>query len=117
MFAPMFAARGGRWFSLQVGGDAAAQLAAIPAVARPTDLAPHLVDYASTAAALAMLDELVSVDTSVAHLAGALGVPTTLILPACADWRWGRHLSTTPWYPRMRIERAPHLPTRPAPVA
>ena len=60
----------------------------------------HLIkDFADTAALLAKLDLLVTVDTAAAHLAGALGVATYLLLPYCPDWRWGITGSTTPWYP------------------
>ncbi|NKB57153.1 MAG: tetratricopeptide repeat protein [Alphaproteobacteria bacterium] len=61
--------------------------------------------FADTAAALSALDLLISVDTSVAHLAGALAIPTWLILPSSPDWRWGRDGETTPWYPSMRLFR------------
>jgi Flp pilus assembly protein TadD len=62
-------------------------------------------DFSDTAAALSALDLLISVDTSVAHLAGALGVPTWLILPSSPDWRWGREGDATAWYPSMRLFR------------
>lgn len=62
-------------------------------------------DLADAAAILSRLDLLISVDTAVAHLAGALGRPVWLLLPAGADWRWGQADVTTPWYPTMRIFR------------
>ncbi len=62
-------------------------------------------DFSDTASALASLDLLISIDTSVAHLAGAMGVPTWLILPAIADWRWGRHGEATDWYRETRLFR------------
>lgn len=52
------------------------------------DLAPLLTDFAETAAALSALDLVIAVDTSVAHLAGALGRPTWVLLPFAPDWRW-----------------------------
>jgi hypothetical protein len=73
------------------------------------DLAPHLPDFAATAACLAELDLLISVDTSVAHLAGALGRPVWTLLPTCNDWRWLRHREDTPWYPTMRLFRQEKL--------
>lgn len=63
-------------------------------------------DFADTAAILARLDLVVSIDTSVAHLAGALGKPCWTLLPAVrCDWRWGRGRATSPWYPSMRLYR------------
>jgi Flp pilus assembly protein TadD len=72
------------------------------------DLGPALRDFADTAAVLVQLDLLISVDTSVAHLAGALGVPCWLLLPAYkTDWRWQRKREDTPWYPAHRLFRQP----------
>lgn len=61
--------------------------------------------YADTAAAVSSLDLVLTVDTSVAHLAGALGVETWLMLSSDPDWRWGLGRSDSPWYPSMRIFR------------
>jgi hypothetical protein len=69
------------------------------------DHSEHLADFADTAALLSQLDLLVAVDTSVAHLAGALGVPVWLMLPARADWRWLTRREDSPWYPTMRLFR------------
>jgi hypothetical protein len=63
-------------------------------------------DFQETAEILASMDLVISVDTAGAHLAGAMGVPTWLLLPASADWRWGES-STTDWYPSMRLFRQP----------
>jgi tetratricopeptide (TPR) repeat protein len=73
------------------------------------DLAPQLIDFSDTAAAIAALDLVISVDTSVAHLAGALGLPVWVLLPHPLDWRWLRDREDTPWYPSMRLfrQRAP----------
>jgi tetratricopeptide (TPR) repeat protein len=73
------------------------------------DLAPKLGDFADTAAAVAALDLVISVDTSVAHLAGAMGRPVWVLLPCAQDWRWLRDREDTPWYPSMRLfrQRAP----------
>jgi len=68
-------------------------------------LAPQLTDFADTAAAIAQLDLVITVDTSVAHLAGALGKPTWTLLPHVADWRWLTDRDDSPWYPTMRLFR------------
>jgi hypothetical protein len=67
-----------------------------------TKLLPH---YAETAALIAALDLVISVDTSVAHLAGALGKPVWLLLPTDPDWRWMLGRADTPWYSSMRLFR------------
>ena len=64
-----------------------------------------LTDFSETAAVIENLDLVISVDTAVAHLAGALGKPVWLLLPAGPDWRWGLHEATTDWYPSMQIFR------------
>jgi tetratricopeptide (TPR) repeat protein len=69
------------------------------------DLAPLLGDFTDTAAAVSALDLVISVDTSVAHLAGALGRPCWMLLPYAVDWRWLREREDTPWYPTMRLFR------------
>lgn len=67
--------------------------------------AGHLDDFVDTAALLSTLDLLVSVDTSVAHLAGALGIPVWLLLQSNADFRWMRLRTDSPWYPTMHLFR------------
>ncbi len=71
----------------------------------PVDLAPHLNTFADTAAAIADLDLVIAVDTSVAHLTGAMGKPVWLLLPFFPDWRWLLNRTDTPWYPNMRLFR------------
>lgn len=65
-----------------------------------------LTDFADTAAVLATCDLVVTVDTSVAHLAGAMGKPVWILLPARSDWRWLKTGDTSPWYPTARLFRA-----------
>ncbi|MDP9128148.1 MAG: tetratricopeptide repeat protein [Pseudomonadota bacterium] len=68
----------------------------------------HLIsDFADTAGLLMQLDWLITVDTAVAHLAGALGVKTCLLLSHCPDWRWGIAGAATPWYPSLTLLRQP----------
>jgi Flp pilus assembly protein TadD len=69
------------------------------------DLGPELKDFSETAALVSQLDLVISVDTSVAHLAGAMGKPVWLLLPFSPDWRWLMRRSDTPWYPTMRLFR------------
>lgn len=69
------------------------------------DLAPGLKDFAVTAAVINQLDLVITVDTSVAHLSGALGKPTWIMLPFSPDWRWLMTRETTPWYPTARLFR------------
>ncbi len=97
--APLLGLAGVRWFSLQTGPAAAALPAGV------ADLSPGLHDFAYTAAALAQLDGLVTVDTAVAHLAGSMGVPVWLMLPFVPDWRWQLGRPDTPWYPSARLFR------------
>jgi len=67
--------------------------------------AAALTDYADTAALLSGLDRLITVDTSLAHLAGAMGLPVWTLLPYCPDYRWKLGRDDTPWYPSMRLYR------------
>ena len=66
-----------------------------------------LRDFADTAAIISLLDIVVSVDTAVAHLAGALGKPVVILLPHAADFRWMRNRDDTPWYPTAKLFRQP----------
>ncbi len=86
-------------FSFQLGAPAKA----IPA--GWIDLSGELADFAATAAWLAGMDAVLTVDTALAHLAGALGVPTCVLLIRGADWRWLRERRDTPWYPSVRLFR------------
>jgi len=90
--------------SLQFGDDAE-QLA--PWRHRPEmhDWKDRLANFAETAHVLRQLDLVITVDTAVAHLAGALNKPTWLLLPQNADFRWLRQRSDSPWYPSMRLFR------------
>lgn len=98
---PLGAVPGVRWASLQVGGPPPPPLPGL------VDLGRTFRDFSDTAAALATLDLLVTVDTSVAHLAGSMGVPTRLLLPFFPDWRWGMTGEACPWYPSVRLIRQP----------
>jgi hypothetical protein len=69
------------------------------------DLTAHLTDFAETAALASCVDLVITVDTSVAHLAGALGRPTWLLLPYTPDFRWLLGRDDSPWYPTLRLFR------------
>ncbi len=95
---------GVRWFSLLRGPDAA-QLERLQKDLEIEELGSRFSNFDDTAAALMNVDLLISVDTSVAHLAGALGRPVWLLLPVNPDWRWLLGRNDTPWYPTMRLYR------------
>lgn len=99
---PLAEVSGLRLYSLQLGHDGAAEAAFGGAVA---DLAPHIEDFADMTAAMLALDLVISVDTSAAHLAGALGRPVWTLLPFTPDWRWQLERDDSPWYPAMRLFR------------
>ena len=86
-------------------GDRAADIAAYQGAAPLFDASPHIEDYEDTAAAIAALDLVVAVDTSVAHLTGILGKPGLVLLPFTPDWRWLLGRMDTPWYPSLRLFR------------
>lgn len=69
------------------------------------DISAHLTDFTETAALINCLDLVITVDTSVAHLAGALGRPTWILLPYLPDWRWLLNRDDSPWYPSARLFR------------
>ncbi|MGJ3258665.1 MAG: tetratricopeptide repeat protein [Rhodospirillales bacterium] len=108
MFGPLAGVDGVQLYSLQVG-PGTEQIEAIDWRDDLIPLGDGFQDYADTAAVIAKLDLVIAVDTSVAHLAGALGKPVWLLLPANADWRWGREGERTPWYSSMRMFRQPAL--------
>jgi len=92
------------FFSLQKGAPAAQ---ATPAGMTLIDWTGDLRDFADTAAFIANLDLIITVDTAVAHLAGALGKPVWVLLMFVPDWRWMMDRDDSPWYPTMRLFRQP----------
>ncbi len=90
--------------SLQVGQDAA-QIGELGVGDRLIDWGAKVTDFGDTAAIIKRLDAVITIDTAVAHLAGALGKPVLVLLPYAADWRWLRDRTDSPWYPTMRLFR------------
>jgi tetratricopeptide (TPR) repeat protein len=91
-------------FSLQKGPPEQ-ELAALGEDSGVVDLAPHLNDFADTAAAVAELDLIIMTDSAVAHLAGALGKPVWVLLGYSAHWLWLQARADSPWYASMRLFR------------
>jgi tetratricopeptide (TPR) repeat protein len=100
---PLSEIRGVSFFSLQK--DAAASQIHWSQALRPYDFMGDVVDFADTAALVEALDLVISVDTSVAHLAGAMGKPVWLLARFDACWRWLRGRDDSPWYPTVRLFR------------
>jgi len=104
LFAPLAGIDGVRLYGLQKG-PAATQLDRLPSTVGIESFAEDLEDFADTAALIAGLDLIISVDTAPAHLAGAMARPTWVLLPFAPDWRWMLDRSDSPWYPTMRLFR------------
>ena len=105
-FAPLAWVTGAIFVSLQKGA-AAAQAAAPPGGLSMHDWTDELADFADTAALIAALDLVITVDTAVAHLAGALGKPVWILNRFDACWRWLADRDDSPWYPSARLWRQP----------
>jgi Flp pilus assembly protein TadD len=102
--APLASTGGVQFISVQKleNGDARGPN---PGVLPLVDWTGELHDFADTAALLSQLDLLITVDTAVAHVAGALGTPVWMMVPFIPDWRWFLHRLDSPWYPSMRLFR------------
>jgi hypothetical protein len=97
MLAPLLELPGVTWHSLQIGRTEC-----------PSNLVSHAAeirDFGDTAALIARLDLVISVDTAVANLAGAMGVPVWIMVERDNDFRWGPGGDTTPWFPTARVFR------------
>jgi tetratricopeptide (TPR) repeat protein len=105
LLAPLLELPDISFVSLQKGAAARSQLADVPEPLRPLDLMDDVTDFADTAALIESLDLVISIDTSVAHLAGALGKPVWILLCANACWRWLDARDDSPWYPSARLFR------------
>jgi hypothetical protein len=103
--SPLFAREGVAWYSLQrIDGED--EVAGVPA-ARAMHQLPERYDFDGKAALVTALDLVISVCTSSAHLAGALGRPLWIMLAHVPDWRWGYAGTTSAWYPTARLFRQP----------
>jgi len=98
LLEPLTEAAGADWISLQFGEP-------LPMAASAAVEPPLGGDWLDTANRLATLDGVISVDTSIAHLAGAMGIPVLIMLPFAPDWRWLRTGSTSAWYPTATLAR------------
>lgn len=97
----LFELPGTEWIGLQAGSARDHAPASLP-------LAPCTTSWSETASLLVGLDGLVTVDTGIAHLAGALGIPTWILVENVPDWRWGLSGDRTQWYDSVRLVRQPH---------
>ncbi len=104
-FLPLCESAGFDFYGLQTGpaAEEAAGLQKAPNFQQ--NLGPELNNFADTAAIIAQLDLVITIDTAVAHLAGAMGCPVWVLLPFAPDWRWFLKRKDSPWYPSMRLFR------------
>jgi tetratricopeptide (TPR) repeat protein len=102
--SPLGCVPGAIFYSLQVG-EGSDQISRPPAGMTIRDYSNELKDFSDTAAFLANLDLIITIDSAVAHLAGALGKPVGILLPFAPDWRWMAGRADSPWYPTMRLFR------------
>lgn len=104
---PLFEKEGIALVSLQREPQGVAQIRNLDLPGPVVELGSRFADFDDTAAALMGLDLLITVDTAVGHLAGALGCPVWTMLASSADWRWFTNREDSPWYPGMRLFRQP----------
>jgi len=103
-FEPILRVGGVSFISLQVG-EGVGEIATLPSDLKVHDISQHLKDFSATASIVAQLDLVITVDTAVAHLAGALGKPVWVLIARGNDWRWLHGRADSPWYPTMRLFR------------
>jgi tetratricopeptide (TPR) repeat protein len=105
-FVPLAQLKCISFYSLQKG-EAVKEVMNIPKGMQLYDYSNELTDFSDTAALIENLDLVISIDTSVAHLAGALGKPIWTLVPFVPDWRWLLNREDSPWYPTMKLFRQP----------
>ena len=103
-FTPLLRMLGIAFYSLQKG-EQSQELAILPPEVVVQDVEPLLQDFGDTAVIIDKRDLVITVDTAVAHVAGALGKEVWILLSAVPDWRWRLEGERTPWYPTMRLFR------------
>jgi tetratricopeptide (TPR) repeat protein len=103
-FAPLFALPEITLVTVQKG-EQISQAGSYYGAAPLLNLGPEIDDFTDTMAILKNVEHLVTIDTSVAHIAGAIGVPTSLVLPYAPDWRWLLNRNDTPWYSSVKLYR------------
>lgn len=103
-YLPLFAVEGCHFFSLQ-HLSCAEESTALGLDDRLVDLSPQISDFADLSSAVAGMDLVITVDSAVAHLAGAMGKPVWTLIPFNPDWRWLLVREDSPWYPTMRLFR------------
>jgi Flp pilus assembly protein TadD len=108
LFSPLASLQGISFYSLQKGSPAK-QSKSAPEGMKLTDYTDELRNFSDTAAFIENLDLIITVDTAVAHLAGALGKKVWTLLPFVPDWRWLLNRDDSPWYPTMKLFRQPSL--------
>jgi hypothetical protein len=102
--AALWEVGGVNFVSLQMG-TARDEVKRLPSGSAVVDVSDQVSDFADTAAVIANLDLVISIDTAVAHLAGAMGKPVWVILPFLPSWRWLLNRDDSPWYPTARLFR------------
>ena len=103
-FTPLAIIDAVRLYGLQKG-KVAAEMDELAGILPIVNISKELEEFTDTAAAIEDLDLVISVDTSVLHLAGAMGKPAWAILPFAPEWRWMLDRQDSPWYPTMRLFR------------
>lgn len=101
--SPLLDVAGAQFFALQWPGMSEAEAEYVAKHGRVTDLGKTFDGFREAAEILAALDVLICVDTAMAHLAGAMGVETWVVLPCVSDWRWRGPQGFSPWYPDARL--------------
>ena len=107
-FVPLLRTPGLAFYSLQKGKQRE-DLAELPSDVTLQDLDTQLGDYGDLVVILNQLDLVITVDNTVAHVAGAIGKPVWVLISALPDWHWGLEGDITPWYPGMQLARQDEL--------
>jgi len=107
-FTPLLARKDIKFYSLQAG-ESTAEIDLLEKALRPSKIFPNKRPLTEVGSAMQHLDLVISVDTSLAHLAGALSIPVWTLISFYPDWRWMLNRSDSPWYPSMRLFRQPNI--------